>query len=156
MFAFAYAAVAGADVSAAEAAPSAQQTFRSLHLPRIEAQGWQYVTSVGSSGKLDADVFIQDVRQREGSIRSAWVLKAHYERIEPIWTLKVPYQSIRILYWFDCSDLSGEGRQSAGYTSVDGTGYANEPTSIPTSQPARLEETAPGSLLRLLASTACK
>jgi hypothetical protein len=148
--------VCDAAALSADAATAAQKEFRATHRPRIEAQGWRFVVSAGISEWSDIDVFIQDVRSKEGSVRSAWVLLANYELVTPWLNAKPPYQSTKALYWFDCTDYSYEYRQGAAYLNADGTGLSSDSTSIPTSQAAKFQESAPGSLLRTLATTACQ
>ena len=142
-----------------EDAAAAQKAFRTIQRPKIEAQGWRFVVSAGYRERSDSDVFVQDIRRKEGSLRSAWFLIASYELVYPsVWdaTPKLPYQSTKVLYWFDCSDLSYEYRQGAAYLHVDGTGRPSDSTNIPTSQAPSLKESAPNSLLRDLASAVCR
>lgn len=146
----------GAAAFTAEAARVAQTEFREKHRPRIEAQGWLFIVSVGSLEWANSDVFIQDVRRKEGSARSAWVLVSDYEIVKPWFNIRQPYQSIKALYWFDCSDYSYEYRQGAAYLNPDGTGLSSDETIIPTSEAPKFKESAPGSLPRNLATTACK
>lgn len=146
----------GAAALTAEAARVAQTEFREKHRPRIEAQGWLFIVSGGILEWSDSDIFIQDIRRKEGSVRSAWVLASNYEFIKPWLNIRPPYQSIRALYWFDCSDYSYEYRQGAAYFNPDGTGLSSDETIIPTSEAPKFKESAPGSLQRILATTACK
>jgi hypothetical protein len=140
----------------AEAAQDAQKEFREKHRPRIEAQGWQFIVGVGILEWPDSDVFVQDVRRKEGSVRSAWVLVSNYELVRPWLNVRPPYQSTKALYWFNCSDYSYEYRQGAAYFNPDGTGLSSDETNTPTSEAPKFKESAPGSLPRILATTACK
>jgi hypothetical protein len=140
----------------AEEGTAAQKAFRNAHLAKIQQQGWKFVTSSGVLEWPDNDVFFQDVRKKDGTIRTVWVLIAQYELARPWLNTRAPYQSTRALYWIDCNDLSYEYRQGASYLNADGTGLSSDSTAIPTSQAATLQESAPGSLLRLLATKTCE
>jgi hypothetical protein len=115
-----------------DSATKAMNEFRTAHGPELQAAGWRFVTAITTpEGVPTADVFVQDVRARDESIRAASVLTVAYV---PVPAFDLPeYQSSRALIWFDCRQGRYEERAIARYASVDGAGA---PTSTNAEKPA--------------------
>ena len=139
-----------------DSAAKAMNEFRTAHGPGIQAAGWRFVTAVTTpEGVPSADVFVKDVKEHEGPIRSASVLTVAYV---PVPAFDVPeYQSSRALVWFDCKQGRYEQRSIARYASTDGSGT---PTSADAEKPASAApqmqsvepESAQGALLTAVCS----
>ena len=138
-----------------DSATKAMNEFRTAHGPAIQAAGWRFVTAITTpEGVPTADVFVQDVRARDESIRSASVLTVAYV---PVPAFDVPeYQSSRTLIWFDCRKGSYEQRGIARYASVDGGGA---PTSSnaekPASEAPQMQPAEPDSAQSTLLTAVC-
>src|ERR1039458_1835618 len=83
--------------------------------PPLAAQDWIFVTPANGPPPSDvqvADWFIQDVKNRGGNARSAWVLDVYYVPVgfEPEIPDAPNFQSEKSLWWVDCVEGSSQVR----------------------------------------------
>jgi hypothetical protein len=138
-----------------DSAIKGMQEFRDAHRAKIDARGWRFV---GGAMNADAvpisDLFIKDVKIRDGPTRSAYVLNAFYALVAPS---DLPeYQSTKALVWFDCNQQRYADRSIDRYASVDGSG---DPTSSqaekPASEPIEMNNAEPQSVEKTVLTAVC-
>ena len=135
-----------------DSAAKAQNEFRTAHGPELQAAGWRFVTAITTAeGVPSADVFVKEVKVKDGPIRSASVLTVAYV---PVPASDVPeYQSSRASVWFDCRQGRYEQRSIARYESTDGGGT---PTSAEVESAApQLQPVEPESVQSTLLTAVC-
>lgn len=129
--------------------------FRDAHRAKIDARGWQFVGGTTNSDAIPiSDLFIKDVKMRDGSTRSAYVLNAFYA---PVAASDLPeYQSTKALVWLDCNEQRYADRSIDRYPSVDGSG---DPTSSQAEKPAsgstEMKNAEPQSVEKTLLTAVC-
>src|SRR3954468_22019077 len=138
-----------------DSAIKSMNEFRAAQADAIKAGGWQFVDGlVNAEGVPLADVFIKDVKQQEGMVRSAQVLSAFYS---PTSSADVPeYQSSKAVVWFDGASGGLEQRGIERYSTKDGAGQVTSSEALkPATAPREMRTAEPQTLDKALLTAVC-